>query len=128
MGCGEGEAQCSELPGLWTPPHIRIVRRAGLAWGTCARAGQGKVSSSRRRPTSIHLAPSCTFGSRFPDSGATVFPARRSFKLPCFSPRVVTGYPIPQQHDPIINNSFLDPPLPRAPSGTLAAAAAADPF
>lgn len=40
----------------------------------------------------------------------------------------VTGYPLPQQRDPIINKSFLDPPLPRAPSGTLAAAAAADPF
>lgn len=38
------------------------------------------------------------------------------------------GYPLPQQQDPIINKSFLDPPLPRAPSGTLAAAAAADPF
>lgn len=38
------------------------------------------------------------------------------------------GLPLPQQHDPIINKPFLDPPLPQAPSGTLAAAAAADPF
>lgn len=38
------------------------------------------------------------------------------------------GYPLPQQHDPKINKPFLDPPQPQAPSGTLAAAAAADPF
>lgn len=49
-------------------------------------------------------------------------------RFPASPPSLVTGCPLPQQCNPIINKSFLDPPLPRAPSGTLAAAAAADPF
>ncbi|KAI5142460.1 Immunoglobulin Heavy Variable 3-13 [Manis pentadactyla] len=56
------------------------------------------------------------------------YPDPLQVRFPCLFPCAVTGYPLPQQHDPTINKSFLDPPLPRAPSGTLAAAAATDPF
>ncbi|KAF6317433.1 hypothetical protein mRhiFer1_008493 [Rhinolophus ferrumequinum] len=74
------------------------------------------------------MRPVVPLARRLPDAGGNRFSAHRPLKFPCLSPRSVTGYPLPQQHDPIINKSFLDPPLPRAPSGTLAAAAAADPF
>lgn len=66
-------------------------------------------------------------GLRLPDAGGNFFlPAAP--QVPQSPSSTVTGYPLPQQRDPIINKSFLDPPLPRAPSGTLAAAAAADLF
>lgn len=74
-------------------------------------------------PRASSRAPSCSQSSQAPRRW------KQPFSIPaCFFPCAVTGYPLPQQHDPTINKSFLDPPLPRAPSGTLAAAAATNPF
>lgn len=41
---------------------------------------------------------------------------------PTLRPIAVVGCPLPQQRDPVIKKSFLDLPLPRAPSVTVAAA------
>lgn len=122
-------------PRVWgTPPISRPG--AGQAWGTCARADRDNVRppSDPRASSERTAAPAAR--QRWGDGGCHLGPLRAAplstTKLPCLSSSPtspVTGpHPLPQQHDPIINKSFLDPPLPRAPSGTLAAAAAADPF
>lgn len=122
-------------PCLGSPPPISRPG-AGQAWGTCARADRDNVRppSDPRASSERTAAPAAR--QRWGDGGCHLGPLRAAplstTKLPCLSSSPtspVTGpHPLPQQHDPIINKSFLDPPLPRAPSGTLAAAAAADPF
>lgn len=81
---------------------------------------------SHRHPPERLLVPNVS--RRLPDAGGNRFPDPPPPQVPPAFPPRGHGYPLPQQQDPIINKSFLDPPLPRAPSGTLAAAAAADPF
>lgn len=131
-----GDASARGGPVFGVPPHFSTRGRTGMAWGTCARADRDNVRppSDPRASSERTAAPAAR--KRWGDGSCHLGPLRAAplstTKLPCLSSSPtspVTGpHPLPQQHDPIINKSFLDPPLPRAPSGTLAAAAAADPF
>uniref|UniRef100_A0A8I3MTY4 DNA damage-inducible transcript 4 protein n=1 Tax=Canis lupus familiaris TaxID=9615 RepID=A0A8I3MTY4_CANLF len=122
---GPGSASRAAPAGPGPHPHFRPSARPGWR-GVRARGPAGLTSAPRARASTERLLEPAAAGPRTRGQPFSRPAAPR--QAPLAVPRLGHGYPLPQQQDPIINKSFLDPPLPRAPSGTLAAAAAADPF
>lgn len=101
-----------------TKMYIPLVMLAGQRGNVCRRARVPRASTCvpGTGPLALGLL----------DIGGTCLPLFIAAPGPLtLRPSAVQPWAVPsppQQRDPIINKSFLDPPLPRAPSGTLAAA------